>query len=139
MPGSGRSRTVIWVRRRNSQRFQREKHVRDGTRPGPANRFAKLGAFLLAFGGTRTFQRLACAIEDAGWEIRDWLRSARGGNSLEIRKRKMKTNTANGTHEKTMIPSTPAANVVSTCWCSRTRARTGSPPDHRFHGTVRIS
>jgi site-specific DNA-methyltransferase (adenine-specific) len=29
------------------------------------------GAHLLAFGGTRTFHRLACAIEDAGWEIRD--------------------------------------------------------------------
>jgi site-specific DNA-methyltransferase (adenine-specific) len=29
------------------------------------------GAYLLAFGGTRTFHRLACAIEDAGFEIRD--------------------------------------------------------------------
>ena len=36
-----------------------------------ALRVAKLGAWLLAFGGTRTFHRLACAIEDAGWEIRD--------------------------------------------------------------------
>jgi hypothetical protein len=36
-------------------------------------RVAKPGAFLLAFGGTRTFHRLACAIEDAGWEIRDCL------------------------------------------------------------------
>lgn len=32
---------------------------------------AKPGAFLAAFGGTRTFHRMACAIEDAGWEIRD--------------------------------------------------------------------
>lgn len=31
------------------------------------------GAHLLAFGGTRTFHRLTCAIEDAGWEIRDCL------------------------------------------------------------------
>jgi len=29
------------------------------------------GAPLLAFGGTRTVHRLVCAIEDAGWEIRD--------------------------------------------------------------------
>lgn len=36
-----------------------------------ALRVAKPGAFLLAFGGTRTVHRLACAIEDAGWEIRD--------------------------------------------------------------------
>lgn len=34
-------------------------------------RVAKPGAFLLCFGGTRTYHRLACAIEDAGWEIRD--------------------------------------------------------------------
>jgi len=34
---------------------------------------AKPGCHLLAFGGTRTFHRLACAIEDAGWEIRDCL------------------------------------------------------------------
>lgn len=34
-------------------------------------RVAKPGAHLLAMGGTRTFHRLACAIEDAGWEIRD--------------------------------------------------------------------
>ena len=36
-------------------------------------RVAKPGAHLLAFGGTRTFHRLACALEDAGWEIRDCL------------------------------------------------------------------
>jgi len=36
-----------------------------------AARVAKPGAHLLAFGGTRTFHRLACVIEDAGWEIRD--------------------------------------------------------------------
>lgn len=38
-----------------------------------ALRVAKPGAHLLAFGGTRTFHRLTCAIEDAGWEIRDCL------------------------------------------------------------------
>lgn len=34
-------------------------------------RVAKPGAHLLCFGGTRTFHRMACAIEDAGLEIRD--------------------------------------------------------------------
>lgn len=36
----------------------------------------KPGAHLLSFGGTRTYHRMACAIEDAGFEIRDqiqWL------------------------------------------------------------------
>ena len=36
-------------------------------------RVAKPGAHLVAFGGSRTFHRLTCAIEDAGWEIRDCL------------------------------------------------------------------
>src|SRR5438067_7007036 len=34
-------------------------------------RVLKPGAHLLAFGGTRTYHRMACAIEDAGFEIRD--------------------------------------------------------------------
>jgi DNA modification methylase len=36
-----------------------------------ALRVAKPGAILMACGGTRTYHRLTCAIEDAGWEIRD--------------------------------------------------------------------
>jgi len=36
-------------------------------------RVLKPGAFLLAFGGTRTYHRLACNIEDAGFEIRDMM------------------------------------------------------------------
>lgn len=36
-------------------------------------RVSKPGSRLLAFGGTRTYHRLACAIEDAGWEIEDCL------------------------------------------------------------------
>jgi len=38
-----------------------------------ALRVAKPSAYLLAFGGTRTVHRLTCAIEDAGWIIRDML------------------------------------------------------------------
>jgi site-specific DNA-methyltransferase (adenine-specific) len=41
-----------------------------------ALRVAKPGAFMLCFGGSRTSHRIACAIEDAGWQIRDtimWL------------------------------------------------------------------
>jgi len=34
-------------------------------------RVAKPGAILMALGGSRTYHRLTCAIEDAGWEIRD--------------------------------------------------------------------
>lgn len=41
-------------------------------------RVLKPGAHLLAFGGTRTYHRLACAIEDAGFEIRDQIGWAYG-------------------------------------------------------------
>lgn len=34
-------------------------------------RVLKPGGYLLAFGGTRTYHRLACGLEDAGFEIRD--------------------------------------------------------------------
>lgn len=36
-------------------------------------RVLKPGGHLLAFGGTRTYHRMACAIEDAGFEVRDSL------------------------------------------------------------------
>lgn len=54
-----------------------------------ALRVAKPGALLLAFGGTRTFHRLACGIENAGWEIRDcllWLYGSGFPKSLDISK-----------------------------------------------------
>lgn len=54
-----------------------------------AMRVAKPGAHLIAFGGTRTFHRLACAIEDAGWELRDtlgWLYGSGFPKSLDVAK-----------------------------------------------------
>ena len=54
-----------------------------------ALRVAKPGAHLVAFGGTRTYHRLACAIEDAGWEIRDclsWLYGSGFPKSLDVSK-----------------------------------------------------
>jgi len=36
-----------------------------------ALRVLKPGGYLLSFGGSRTYHRMACAIEDAGFEIRD--------------------------------------------------------------------
>lgn len=54
-----------------------------------ALRVAKPGAHLLAFGGSRTYYRLACAIEDAGWEIRDclmWVYASGFPKSLDVSK-----------------------------------------------------
>lgn len=52
-------------------------------------RVLKPGAYLLAFGGTRTYHRLACAIEDAGFEIRDtimWLYASGFPESHDVSK-----------------------------------------------------
>lgn len=54
-----------------------------------ALRVAKPGAHLLCFGGTRTFHRMACAIEDAGWECRDcimWVYGSGFPHSMDVAK-----------------------------------------------------
>ena len=52
-------------------------------------RILKPGGHLLAFGGTRTYHRMACAIEDAGFEVRDmleWIYASGFPKSLNIGK-----------------------------------------------------
>lgn len=53
------------------------------------HRVLKPGGHLLAFGGTRTWHRLACAIEDAGFEVRDsiaWMYGSGFPKSLDVSK-----------------------------------------------------
>lgn len=50
-------------------------------------RVLKPGGHLLAFGGSRTYHRMACAIEDAGFEIRDqimWIYGSGFPKSLNV-------------------------------------------------------
>jgi DNA modification methylase len=52
-------------------------------------RVLKPGGYLLAFGGSRTYHRLACAVEDAGFEIRDqimWVYGSGFPKSMDISK-----------------------------------------------------
>jgi DNA modification methylase len=52
-------------------------------------RVLKHGGHLLAFGGTRTYHRMVCAIEDAGFEIRDqmqWIYGSGFPKSMDISK-----------------------------------------------------
>ena len=52
-------------------------------------RILKPGGHLLSFGGSRTYHRMACAIEDAGFEIRDqimWIYGSGFPKSLNIGK-----------------------------------------------------
>ena len=58
-------------------------------------RVLKPGGFLLSFGGTRTYHRLVCGIEDAGFEIRDtimWLYGSGFPKSFNIGKQIDKMN-----------------------------------------------
>lgn len=66
-----------------------DKNLNHGPWAREAFRVAKPGAHLLAFGGTRTYHRLASAIEDAGWEIRDclvWAYASGFPKSLDVSK-----------------------------------------------------
>ena len=52
-------------------------------------RVLKPGAFLVAFSGTRTYHRIACAVEDAGFDIRDqlaWVYGTGFPKSLDVSK-----------------------------------------------------
>jgi hypothetical protein len=52
-------------------------------------RVLKPGGHLLAFGGTRTYHRMACAVEDAGFEVRDsihWIYGSGFPKSLDVSK-----------------------------------------------------
>ena len=54
-----------------------------------ALRILKPGGHLLSFGGSRTYHRMACAIEDAGFEIRDqimWVYGSGFPKSLDVSK-----------------------------------------------------
>jgi len=64
-------------------------------------RVLKPGGHLLAFGGTRTWHRLACAVEDAGFEVRDsiaWLYGSGFPKSLDVSKAIDKAQGATGTY-----------------------------------------
>jgi site-specific DNA-methyltransferase (adenine-specific) len=52
-------------------------------------RVLKPGGHLVAFGGTRTYHRMVCAVEDAGFEIRDslhWIYGSGFPKSLDVSK-----------------------------------------------------
>jgi len=65
-------------------------------------RVAKPGATLLCFGGTRTWHRLACGLEDAGWILKDtlcWLYASGFPKSLNIAKQFLKIGYIEGAKE----------------------------------------
>ena len=87
-------------------------------------RVLKPGGHLLAFGGTRTWHRLAVAIEDVGFEVRDsiaWLYSQGFPKSLDVSKAIDKAAGAERGIEarSTVVPFGSGNQRCSTCGWSR--------------------
>jgi DNA modification methylase len=77
-------------------------------------RVLKPGGHLLAFGGTRTWHRLACAIEDAGFEVRDsiaWVYASGFPKSLDVSKAIDKA--AGAERETKSVPSAASAYAAN--------------------------
>lgn len=75
-------------------------------------RVLKPGGHLLAFGGTRTWHRLACAVEDAGFEMRDsiaWLYGSGFPKSLDVSKAIDK---AAGAEREVVAQGTPVRRMI---------------------------
>jgi len=92
-----------------------------------ALRVAKPGAHLLAFGGTRTYHRLACAIEDAGWEIRDcvmWVYGSGFPKSHDVSKAIDK---AAGAEREVIGPPTPGGQGNGNAYGAITRPPATAP------------
>lgn len=110
----------------------------------------KPGAHLLAFSGSRTYHRMACAIEDAGFEIRDmieWVYGSGFPKSLNIGKAvdKLGKNPYGwlefaDTYKKIIEESKYTHNDIdkhlgikaSSCYWARKDHRGGLPPRHHW-------
>ncbi len=80
-----------------------------------AFRVLKPGGHLLSFGGTRTYHRMACAIEDAGFEIRDqiqWIYGSGFPKSLNIGKALQKKGITNEEYNKYGTALKPAHEPI---------------------------
>ena len=97
-------------------------------------RVLKPGGHLLAFGGSRTYHRLACAIEDAGFQIRDqimWVYGSGFPKSLNIGKAIDKA--AGAEREETGLPNGMNSCLGgSACKC-QTDGLKYSPTKHPAH------
>jgi len=80
-------------------------------------RVLKPGGHLLAFGGSRTYHRLACAVEDAGFEVRDqimWLYGSGFPKSLNLKDEWAGLGTAlKPAHEPIVVARKPLIGTVA--------------------------
>lgn len=85
-------------------------------------RVLKPGGHLLSFGGTRTWHRMACAVEDAGFEMRDsicWLFGSGFPKSLDVGKAIDKA--AGAERDRTTAGTTACPDFPADWWCDAAR------------------
>lgn len=101
-------------------------------------RVLKPGGHLCAFGGTRTYHRMTCAIEDAGFEIRDslhWLYGSGFPKSLDVSKAIDKVA---GAERKPIGPSykVPNAKAVNPHFINAAGRRSDEPTEVDYSPTA---
>lgn len=80
----------------------------------------KPGGYLLAFGGSRTYHRIACAIEDAGFEIRDCVMYLYGCGFSKSYNIGLAIDKKNGVDNRTGNIRTDAVNNQNICYDFKT-------------------
>ena len=101
----------------------------------------KSGGYLLAFGGSRTFHRIAVAIEDAGFEIRDtimWIYGSGFPKSMNLGK-SVESKLVNGSANPTEFKNLNGTKVESGNWgISKMANEQGArPSDYSADGHMR--
>lgn len=80
----------------------------------------KPGGYLLAFGGSRTYHRIACAIEDAGFEIRDCVMYLYGCGFSKSHNIGLAIDKKNGVDNRTGNIRTDSVNNQNICYDFKT-------------------
>lgn len=80
----------------------------------------KPGGYLLAFGGSRTYHRIACAIEDAGFEIRDCVMYLYGSGFSKSHNIGLAIDKKNGVGNRTGNIRTDGVNNQNICYDFKT-------------------
>ncbi len=94
-----------------------------------ALRVLKPGGHLLAFGGTRTYHRMVCAIEDAGFEIRDQMQWIYGSGFPKFHDISKAIDKKLGTYvEGKLLPSSRTTGASATGIATTFRKKTASNP-----------
>lgn len=81
-----------------------------------ALRALKPGGHMLAFGGARTYHRMVCAIEDAGFEIRDQIMWIYGQGMPKSRNGEWGGTALKPAHEPIVVARKPLVGTVEANW-----------------------